>query len=107
MTDFDPEKFDEKYVHYFEELEEAYSNAYNQLHGRYDSEVLRAIDRQVLSESEPFYEGDGAFRVELPDDVRDRVGAVADHEQFEPVLEELVDRIERELRQIFEFDADE
>ncbi|MFC6769598.1 DUF5783 family protein [Natrinema soli] len=122
MTEFDPEKFEEKYVHYFAELEEAYSNAYQQLHGQYDSEVLRAIDRQVLSESEPFYEGsaehrsatdsnghsprehDGEFRVELPDDPADRVGAVADHEQFEPVLETFVDRIERELERIFGFD---
>ncbi|ELY38562.1 DUF5783 family protein [Natronorubrum tibetense] len=103
MTEFDPEKFEEKYVYYFEELEEAYSNAYNQLHGRYDSQVLKAIDRKVLSESEPFYEGDGEFRVEIPDDVRERVGAVADHEQFDIVLEELVERIERELRRVFGF----
>ncbi|QLK25314.1 DUF5783 family protein [Natrinema zhouii] len=104
MTEFDPEKFEEKYVHYFTELEEAYSNAYQQLHGQYDSEVLRAIDRQVLSESEPFYEGNGEFRVELPENPRDRVGAVADHEQFEPVLETFVDRIEGELQRIFGFD---
>jgi hypothetical protein len=122
MTEFDPEKFEEKYVYYFEELEEAYSAAYQQLHGQYDSAVLRAIDQQVLSESEPFYEGsaehrsatdssghsprehDGEFRVELPENPRDRVGAVADHEQFEPVLDAFVDRIEVELRRIFEFD---
>ena len=105
MTEFDPEKFEDKYVHYFEELEEAYSNAYNQLHGQYDSQVLKAIDRKVLSESEPFYDGDGEFRVEIPDDARERVGAVADHEQFEVVLEELVERIERELRRIFGFES--
>ncbi|AEH37782.1 DUF5783 family protein [Halopiger xanaduensis] len=106
-AEFDPAKFEDKYVHYFEELEAAYSNAYQQLHGKYDSTVLKAIDRQVLAESEPFYEGDGEFRVELPDDVEDRVGSVADHEQFEAVLEELVDRIERELQQIFGFEATE
>ncbi|WP_436343351.1 DUF5783 family protein [Natronorubrum sp. FCH18a] len=105
MTEFDPEKFEDKYIHYFEELEEAYSNAYNQLHGRYDSTVLKAIDRKVLSESEPFYEGEGEFRVEVPDDARERVGAVADHEQFDVVLEELVERIERELRRIFGFES--
>ncbi|SEH11224.1 hypothetical protein SAMN04487967_0254 [Natronorubrum sediminis] len=104
MTEFDPEKFEEKYVYYFEELEEAYSNAYNQLHGRYDSAVLRAIDRKVLSESEPFYVGDGEFSVELPDDARERVGSVADHDQFETVLTELRERIERELQRIFGFD---
>ena len=49
MTEFDPEKFEDKYVHYFEELETAYSNAYQQLHGQADSEALRAIDRQVLN----------------------------------------------------------
>ncbi|WP_265111386.1 DUF5783 family protein [Halosolutus halophilus] len=104
MTEFDPETFEEKYVHYFEELEEAYSNAYDQLHGRYDSEVLRAIDRRVLSESEPYYEGDGEFRVELPDDPADRVPAIADHDQFDVVLDEFVDRIERELQRIFGFE---
>lgn len=105
MTAFDPEKFEEKYVHYFDELQDAYSNAYNQLHGRYDSTVLKAIDRTVLSESEPVYCGDGEFRVDLPDDVRERVGPVADHDQFETVLEELCERIERELRRIFEFES--
>jgi len=103
MTEFDPEKFEQKYVYYFEELEAAYSNAYQHLHGQYDSTVLRAIDRQILSESEPFYEGDGEFRVELPENPRERVGAVADHEQFESVLEAFVDRIEAELRQQFGF----
>ncbi|QCS43004.1 DUF5783 family protein [Natrinema versiforme] len=106
MTEFDPEKFEEKYVYYFEELEEAYSSAYQQLHGQYDSTVLKAIDRQVLSESEPFYEGNGEFRVELPENPQERVGAVADHEQFDAVLAELVDRIESELQRLFEFDGD-
>ncbi|MFC4437375.1 MULTISPECIES: DUF5783 family protein [Natrialbaceae] len=107
MTEFDPEKFEEKYVHYFEELERAYSNAYQQLHGRYDSEVLRAVDRKVLSESEPVYRGDGEFDVELPDERVEEVRAAvgADGEQFDAVLEEFRDRIESELRRIFEFEA--
>ncbi|QRV15473.1 hypothetical protein JMJ58_00805 [Haloterrigena salifodinae] len=106
MTEFDPEKFEDKYVHYFEELQEAYSNAYNQLHGRYDSEILKAIDRNVLSESEPFYEGDGEFRVELPDERVEEVrSAVGKPEQFDTVLEELVTRIEAELRRIFGFES--
>ncbi|AFZ74745.1 DUF5783 family protein [Natronobacterium gregoryi] len=104
MTEFDPEKFGEKYVYYFEELEAAYSSAYQQLHGQYDSQVLKAIDRQVLSESEPVYEGDGEFAVELPEDVEDRVGAVSDHDQFETVLERLTEEIERELRRTFGFE---
>lgn len=45
MTELDPEKFEEKYVRYFEEIETAYSNAYDHLHGQINSEVLRAIDR--------------------------------------------------------------
>jgi len=123
MTEFDPEKFEEKYVHYFDELQAAYSNAYQQLHGEYDSTVLKAIDRNVLAESEPFYVGtagdstddssgrdpgaaEGPFRVELPDDVPERVGRVADHDQFDVVLAELVERIERELERQFEFDED-
>ncbi|WP_126663497.1 DUF5783 family protein [Haloterrigena salifodinae] len=106
MTEFDPEKFEDKYVHYFEELQEAYSNAYNQLHGRYDSEILKAIDRNVLSESEPFYEGDGKFRIELPDERVEEVrSAVGKPEQFDTVLEELVMRIEAELRRIFGFES--
>ncbi|OIB56882.1 DUF5783 family protein [Natrialba sp. SSL1] len=107
-TEFDPEKFEEKYVYYFEELESAYSNAYQQLHGRVDSEVLRAIDRQVLSESEPIYEGNGEFSIELPDDPKERVGAIgADEEQFEAVLSEFTDRIEGELQRLFGFDSEE
>jgi hypothetical protein len=105
VTEFDPEKFEEKYVHYFEELETAYSNAYQALHGRYDSTVLKAVDRQVLSESEPMYEGDGEFRVELPENPRDRVSeSVAASEQFDEVLDAMTDGIERELREVFEFD---
>ena len=106
MTEFDPEKFEEKYVHYFEELEAAYSNAYQQLHGRVDSEVLRAIDRQVLNESEPVYEGNGQFRVTLPDDVEERRQTLpGDEETVEAVLTEFVDRVENELRQVFGFEG--
>jgi hypothetical protein len=104
MTEFDPEKFEEKYVHYFEELETAYSNAYEQLHGQSDSELLRAIDRQVLSESEPVYEGNGEFRVDLPDDIEERARSLpADEAQVDALLGEFTDRIERELRRIFGF----
>lgn len=106
MTEFDPEKFEEKYVHYFEELETAYSNAYQTLHGQYDSEVLRAIDRQVLSESEPVYEGDGEFSVRLPEDVDERAASLpGDEATFETVLTEFTDNIERELRSIFTFET--
>ncbi|MBV0903315.1 DUF5783 family protein [Haloarcula salina] len=105
MTEFDPEKFEEKYVHYFEELETAYSNAYQSLHGQCDSEILRGIDRQILSESEPMYEGDGDFRVVLPEDTAERAAALpGDEETFNAVLERFTDTIEQELRRIFEFE---
>jgi hypothetical protein len=105
MTEFDPEKFEDKYVHYFEELEQAYSNAYQQLHGQCDSAVLRAIDRQVLGESEPVYEGDGEFRVVLPDDIDERVRSLpGDEETVDAILAEFTTRIERELQRLFGFE---
>ncbi|MFB6205081.1 MAG: DUF5783 family protein [Haloglomus sp.] len=104
MTEFDPEKFEAKYVHYFEELEQAYSAAYQDLHGEVDSAILRPIDRRVLSESEPFYEGDGGFRIELPEDPYERAGRPGDRDRFETVLDELVAAIERELRREFDFE---
>ena len=104
MNEFDPEKFEEKYVYYFEEIEAAYSQAYKQLHGKCDSTVLKAIDRQVLSESEPVYEGDGEFSVDLPNQPYERVSAGIDEEAFERVLEQYVERIEEELRREFGFD---
>jgi hypothetical protein len=108
MATFDPEKFEDKYTHYFDELQEAYKNAFQYMHDRHDSGVLRSIDRQVLDESEPFYEGDGEFRVELPDDPRAQVQDVpVDDETFDAILQEFVERIELELRRIFEFDTDE
>ncbi|WP_123533105.1 DUF5783 family protein [Halosimplex salinum] len=105
MTAFDPEKFEDKYVHYMDELQTAYRNAYQHFHGRYDSTLLKAIDRQVLDGSEPFYEGNGQFRVELPENPRERAGPVpVDDETFDAVLREFVDRIELELRRLFEFE---
>ncbi|EMA30640.1 DUF5783 family protein [Haloarcula japonica] len=105
MTEFDAEKFDEKYVHYFEELETAYSNAYQELHGQYDSEVLRGIDRQILSESEPVYEGDGTFSIRLPDNTAARAKSLpGDEATFDTVLSAFTDAIERELRRLFEFE---
>jgi hypothetical protein len=106
MTTFDVEKFEDKYVHYFDELEQAYTNAYQHFHGQKDSELLRAIDRKVLAESEPFYEGDGEFRIELPENPRERAGSVpVDDETFEETLSAMTDQIERELQEVFGFDA--
>jgi hypothetical protein len=57
MTEFDPEKFEDKYVHYFNELQRAYKNAFERMNETYDSELIHAIDQQILNESEPIYEG--------------------------------------------------
>ena len=106
MTDFDPEKFEDKYVHYFTELQRAYKNAFNRLNERYDSQLIHAIDQQVLNESEPFYEGDGQFRVELPENPADRVqGVLVDDEKFEVILDIYVAEIETELRRVFGFES--
>jgi len=96
--EFDPEKFEDKYAHYFNELQRAYKNAFNQMNDRYDSELIHGIDQTVLNESEPFYE-DGEFHVELPENPRERIrgAVVVDDETFEETLEEYVERIETEL----------
>ncbi|NKE34625.1 hypothetical protein GWG54_02100 [Natronococcus sp. JC468] len=105
MAEFDPEKFEDKYANYFPELQQAYKNAFNRMNDRYDSELVHAIDQQVLNESEPFYEGNGEFRVELPDDPYERVtGVLVEEERFEEVLEVHVEEIERELERVFDFD---
>ena len=101
MAEFDPEKFEDKYKHYFAELQRAYKNAFETMNERYDSELIHAIDQQILSESEPFYE-DGDFRVELPEDPADRIGGVlVDDEKLEATLERYVEEIEAELRRVF------
>ena len=104
MADFDPEKFEDKYANYFPELQQAYKNAFNRMNDQYDSELVHAIDQQVLNESEPFYEGDGEFRVELPEDPYDRLtGVLVERDRFEEVLERHVEEIETELQRVFGF----
>ncbi|TYT63789.1 DUF5783 family protein [Natrialba swarupiae] len=104
MADFDPEQFQDKYANYFPELQQAYKNAFNRMNDRYDSELVHAIDQQVLNESEPFYEGDGEFRVELPEEPYERLsGVLVEEERFEEVLERHVDEIETELQRVFGF----
>ena len=102
MTEFDPEKFEDKYVHYFDDLQRAYKNAFDHMNDRYDSELIHAIDQQVLNESEPFYE-DGEFSVDLPSDPYDRIqGVLVERDRFEEVLDVYVDRIEDELHRVFD-----
>jgi len=101
MTEFDPEKFEDKYVHYFPELQRAYKNAFEAMSERYDSELIHAIDQQILNESEPFYD-DGAFRVELPDDPADRVTAiVVDDGKLSTVLDAYAEELRVQLRRVF------
>ncbi len=101
MTEFDPDTFEDKYVHYFPELQRAYKNAFETMNDAYDSELIHAIDQQILNESEPFYE-DGEFRIELPENPTDRVTAiVVDDEKLEQTLDVYLDEIEAELERVF------
>ena len=102
MAEFDPEKFEDKYAHYFPELQQAYKNAFNRMNDRYDSTLIHAIDQQVLNESEPFYEEAEGFYIELPENPYDRLTGVAVEEgKFETVLETHVEEIETELERVF------
>ncbi|WP_331235210.1 DUF5783 family protein [Natronorarus salvus] len=105
MAEFDPEKFEEKYVHYFNELQRAYKQAFEYMNERYDSELIHGIDQFVLNESEPRYEGDGEFSIDLPDDPYERMGIAVDRDRFEEVLDTYVDRLEREHRRVFGFEG--
>ena len=102
MADFDPEQFEDKYANYFTELQRAYKGAFETMNDRYDSELIHGIDQQILAESEPFYEGDGQFRIELPEDPVERLTAVvADDEKVETILDRYVEEIEAELQSVF------
>ena len=104
MSDFDPDKFEDKYEHYFPELQQAYRQAFDVMNDRYDSELVHGIDQGILAESEPFYEGDGEFRIELPEDPVDRLsGLVVDREKAETVLDSYVEELENQLRDVFGF----
>jgi hypothetical protein len=102
---FTPEEFEEtKYTEHFPSLQAAYKAAFEDINDRYDSELVHAIDQQVLSESEPFYEGDGEFELEVPDDPVARVaaaGVLADEGDVETVLSEYVTAIENALAEQF------
>ncbi|MFB6250655.1 MAG: DUF5783 family protein [Halobellus sp.] len=101
MAEFDPEQFEDKYANYFPELQRAYKNAFEVMNDTYDSELIHAIDQQILNESEPFYE-DGSFRIELPADPESRLTAVVvDDEKLSTVLEEYVTELRRQHRRVF------
>ena len=102
MAEFDPEKFEDKYQHYFPELQRAYKQAFETMNDRYDSELIHAIDQHVLAESEPFYEGDGEFRIDLPDNIEERLsGVLVDEEKLTTIMSTYEDEIEGELRSVF------
>ncbi|MFA1609742.1 DUF5783 family protein [Halobellus rubicundus] len=107
MADFDPEKFEDKYANYFAELQRAYKNAFETMNEQYDSELIHAIDQQILNESEPFYE-DGDFRIELPENPTERLTAViVDDEKLSAVLEEYLSELRAEHRNVFGLDDSE
>jgi hypothetical protein len=105
MTEFDAEKFEDKYEHYFPELQRAYRQAFETMNDQYDSELVHAIDQQILAESEPFYEGEGQFRVELPDEPAEQLSAVVvDAERLMGVLEQYIEELQTQLRSVFGFE---
>ena len=102
MASFDPEKFEDKYEHYFPQLQRAYKSAFETMNDQYDSELIHAIDQHVLAESEPFYEGDGEFRIERPDDIEGRLsGILVDEEKLATIMERYEEEIEAELQTVF------
>ena len=104
MSEFDAEKFEDKYVYYFTELQRAYKNAFEIMNDRYDSELVHAIDQLVLSESEPFYDNENGFFLQVPDDAFERVKGtiIVDQEKFDHVLDAFIEQIEDELASIFD-----
>lgn len=102
---FTPEEFEEaKYTEHFPSLQAAYKAAFDDINERHDSELVHAIDQQVLSESEPFYRGGTEFELQVPDDPVARVaaaGVLADEADVETVLAEYVTAIEEALAEQF------
>jgi hypothetical protein len=103
MADLTPEEFeDEKYVDYFPKLQTAYKRAFDEMNETYNSDLVHGIDQTILAESEPHYEGDGEFTVELPDEPLSRLeGVIAADDKAEQVLEVYVEELKTELRNTF------
>lgn len=106
MTEFDPEQFEDKYANYFTELQRAYKNAFESMNDRYDSELIHAIDQQILNESEPFYDSEtDSFEIQLPENPTDRLTAIiVDDEKVQTVLETYVDELQQQHRRVFGLD---
>lgn len=107
--EFGAEEFDErKYTEYFPNLQAAYKQAFERVNERHDSELVHALDQAVLSESEPFYDPNEGFTVEVPAEPAGRVaatGVMADTETIETVLAEYVEEIESALASEFAPDS--
>ena len=102
MTGFDPERFEEKYTHYFTELQQAYRNAFDRMQSEADSEVVHAIDQLVLAESDPQYTGDGTFEVVVPEDAVARVSEAVDgHDDVSETVERYRVILAEELAVVF------
>jgi hypothetical protein len=106
MAEFDPEQFEDKYANYFAELQRAYKNAFESMNDRYDSELIHAIDQQILNESEPFYDAEtDSFEIQLPENPTNRLTAiVVDDEKLQTVLETYVDELQQQHRRVFGLD---
>ncbi|MFB6221555.1 MAG: DUF5783 family protein [Halolamina sp.] len=102
MAEFDPETFEEeKYREHFTQLQRAYKNAFNAMTDEYDSDLIHALDQQVLNESEPYFEA-GAFHIDLPENPAERVtGVLASEEKISATLSAYTDQIATELHQLF------
>jgi hypothetical protein len=108
MADFDPETFEEeKYREHFAELQRAYKDAFEVMTDEFESDLIHAIDQQVLNESEPHFV-DGRFEVELPENPAERVTAVsADAETVTETLDRYTEEIAAQLHGLFGVDRDE
>ncbi|MFB6104537.1 MAG: DUF5783 family protein [Halobacteriaceae archaeon] len=100
---FTPAEFEEKkYTDYFPHLQQAYKQAFQEVNETYDSDLVHAIDQTVFSESEPVYEGDGEFRIDLPEDPLARIasaGVIAGDDRAQAVLDAYVEALEASLRE--------
>jgi hypothetical protein len=106
MSEFDPGKFEDKYAHYFTELQRAYKNAFDTMNDTFESDLIHAIDQTVLNESEPFFQ-DGQFDLQLPENPHERFGGVSvEDDDLEQVLGRYVEEIEKELHREFGVDRE-
>ncbi|MFB6146318.1 MAG: DUF5783 family protein [Halobacteriaceae archaeon] len=100
---FTPEEFEAaKFTDLLADVETAYRRAFDRVNGRYDRELVHAVDQQILDESEPRYDGGGSFSVDLPSDPLSRLRGVEADEQAREVLDAYVAEIERQLAVVFD-----